>query len=73
MNRAPQPASSSGLSARLLLSVHDELVLEVAEAEVEETRAVVTRVMEQAALPAINLDIPIVVESGVGQSWAEAH
>ncbi len=69
-----QPAlDAAGLSARLLLSVHDELVLEVAEAEVEETRAVVTRVMEQAALPAINLDIPIVVESGVGQSWAEAH
>jgi DNA polymerase-1 len=69
-----QPAlDEAGLSAKLLLSVHDELVLEVAEAEIEQTRAVVSRVMEQAAFPAISLDVPIVVESGVGQSWADAH
>jgi len=55
--------------ARLLLQVHDELVLEVAEREVEPVVALVRREMMGAA----QLTVPLEVEVGHGRSWAEAH
>src|SRR6266540_3577335 len=57
------------LDAQLLLQVHDELVLEVGEAEVEAAAALVKREMEGAA----SLKVPLDVEVGHGRSWAEAH
>ena len=60
---------AEGLGARMLLQVHDELVFEVPETEVEETGAVVTQVMESAA----HLDVPLTVDIGTGTSWADAH
>jgi DNA polymerase-1 len=65
-----EPAlAAANLSARMLLQVHDELVFEVPEAEAEATRTLVKKVMEEAA----SLDVPLVVETGVAKSWAEAH
>ena len=58
-----------GLHARMLLQVHDELVFEVPEAEVDETGDIVKRVMEGAA----HLDVPLTVDVGTGASWADAH
>lgn len=55
--------------ARLLLQVHDELVFEVPEAEVEAARALVRAVMESP----YPLDVPLEVSIGVGPSWGEAH
>ncbi|PKU25235.1 DNA polymerase I [Telmatospirillum siberiense] len=69
MIRLPDALAAEGLTARMLLQVHDELVFEVPEAEIEATRAVVKRVMEAAA----SLDVPLLVEVGVAASWAEAH
>ncbi|MGE5503450.1 MAG: DNA polymerase I [Actinomycetota bacterium] len=69
MIRLPGELASAGLSARMLLQVHDELVFEVPEAEAEATRAVVKRVMEGAA----SLSVPLVVETGVADTWDEAH
>ncbi|ADC62422.1 DNA polymerase I [Allochromatium vinosum] len=60
---AEQPA------ARLILQVHDELVLEVAESAVEETRARVCAAMETAA----ELAVPLVVDIGEGANWDDAH
>jgi DNA polymerase-1 len=57
------------LAARLLLQVHDELVLEVPEAELEPVEALVRREMEGAA----QLRAPLDVEVGAARSWAEAH
>ena len=57
------------LRARLLLQVHDELLFEVPEGEVEETRTVVTALMEGVA----RLDVPLTVDCGTGHNWAEAH
>ena len=69
-----QPAlDAAGLGARMLLQVHDELVFEVPEDEIEETTAVVRRVMEKATLPALELEVPIVVDTGIGATWEEAH
>jgi len=56
------------LPARLLLQVHDELVLEVAPAALEEVRQLTRSTMEGA----VRLDVPLVVDTGVGANWMEA-
>ncbi len=61
--------TASGLDARVILQVHDELVLEVREDLVEEVREQVRSHMSEAA----KLDVPLVVEVGVGNNWDEAH
>ncbi|MFQ5765820.1 MAG: DNA polymerase, partial [Rhodospirillales bacterium] len=73
MIRMPAALKNAGLSARMLLQVHDELVFEVPNEEVEETTAVVKKIMEGAAHPAVALEVPLVVETGVGANWAEVH
>jgi len=69
MVRLPAALVEAGLTARLLLQVHDELVLEAPEAEAEATIAVVRRVMEGAA----SLSVPLLVEAAAAASWDEAH
>jgi DNA polymerase-1 len=69
MIRLPPALAGAGLRARMLLQVHDELLFEVPATEVDETRAVVTGVMESV----VRLDIPLVLESGVGYNWGDAH
>ncbi|MCG8509739.1 MAG: DNA polymerase I, partial [Rhodospirillales bacterium] len=69
MIRLPDALEDANLSARMLLQVHDELVFEVPDAEMEETKRVVSRVMENAA----ELSVPLVVDTGTGPTWAEAH
>jgi DNA polymerase-1 len=69
MVRLPAALAEAGLSARMLLQVHDELVFEVPEAEAEATGALVRRIMEGVA----TLRVPLSVEVGTGRSWAEAH
>ncbi|MFP5507121.1 MAG: DNA polymerase I [Gammaproteobacteria bacterium] len=59
----------SGLRARMIMQVHDELVFEVAEADLEYLRTGVRQNMQDAA----ELRVPLVVDIGVGGSWDEAH
>jgi DNA polymerase-1 len=58
-----------GKDARLLLQVHDELVLEVADGEIAAVEQLVRREMAGAAA----LKVPLDVEVGHGHTWAEAH
>jgi DNA polymerase-1 len=58
---------------RMLLQVHDELVFELPESDVAAASPVIERVMAEAALPAVSLDVPLSVEIGTGKSWNEAH
>ena len=69
MVRLPAALREAKLSARLLLQVHDELLFEAPEAEAEATSTIAKHVMEAAA----TLSVPLVVETGSGRSWAEAH
>ena len=69
MIRLPDALAGAKLSARMLLQVHDELIFEVPEKEMEATTEVVTGVMSGAA----HLDVPLVVDTGVGANWDEAH
>jgi DNA polymerase-1 len=73
MIRIGPALAEAGLGARMLLQVHDELLFEVPEAEVEATAAVVKKVMEGAAGPALELSVPLVAEVGIADNWAEAH
>ncbi len=61
--------SGSGLDAKIIMQVHDELVLEVAEAEVEKVCEGLIARMSAAA----SLKVPLLVEAGVGNNWDEAH
>lgn len=61
--------TDSGLDARMIMQVHDELVLEVTEDDLEVVRKGVEVQMSQAA----SLDVPLLVEAGVGDNWDEAH
>jgi DNA polymerase-1 len=73
MARIPAALLRERLHARMLLQVHDELLFEVPEAEVEETARVVKIVMEGACAPHCELSVPLVVETGRGRNWDEAH
>ena len=59
----------SGLEAYMLLQVHDELIFEVAESEMEILKTLVVSEMESAA----RLDVPLIVDHGFGKDWLEAH
>ena len=69
MLRLPEALAEAGLGARMLLQVHDELLFEAPAAEAAETAALVRAVMERAA----RLRVPLVVETGSGLNWADAH
>ncbi|MFC3101333.1 DNA polymerase I [Altererythrobacter lauratis] len=58
---------------RMLLQVHDELVFELPQGDVAAAKPVIERVMAEAALPSVKLDVPLGVETGTGTSWDEAH
>ena len=69
MIRLPDALEDAGLSARMLLQVHDELIFEVPSDQAEATAALVAELMEGAA----HLDVPLVVDTGVGDTWEQAH
>ncbi|QGN54661.1 DNA polymerase I [Novosphingobium sp. Gsoil 351] len=74
MARMLPALADAGLEhVRMLLQVHDELVFELPEADVAAASPVIERVMADAALPAVVLDVPLGIEIGTGLSWGAAH
>ena len=74
MARMEPALADAGLGdVKMLLQVHDELVFELPEADVEAASAVIRRVMEGAAEPLVKLSVPLGVEIGHGPSWGAAH
>ncbi|MCK5276305.1 MAG: DNA polymerase I, partial [Alphaproteobacteria bacterium] len=73
MIRMPQALDNAKLDAVMMLQVHDELLFDVPEDQVEKTVAVVREIMEAAAGPALQLTVPLVVDAGIADNWAEAH
>ncbi|HTR86609.1 MAG TPA: DNA polymerase I [Reyranella sp.] len=69
MIRVPDALRHARLKATMLLQVHDELLFEVPDKEIDKTKDVARKVMESAA----TLSVPLVVETGVGANWAAAH
>ena len=67
------PDAIAGLPAKMLLQVHDELLFEVEENAADDLIKTAKDVMESSAMPAIHLDVPLIVDAGRGRTWAEAH
>ena len=73
MIRMDPALEEAGLAARMLLQVHDELIFEVPQDEVDKTIRVVTDVMENAAMPAVAMKVPLKVDARAANNWDEAH
>jgi len=73
MIRLPDALAAKKLKAKMLLQVHDELVFEAPDAEIEKTKALVQSVMEKASLPAVHLTVPLTVEVRAAENWDAAH
>ncbi len=69
MVKLPKALTDAGLSTKLLLQVHDELLFEAPDAEAKDAAKLVREVMQGAA----TLSVPLVAEAGVGKNWGEAH
>jgi DNA polymerase I len=65
----PTALSKAGLRAKMLLQVHDELIFEVPNKELDATSLVVKQTMQNAA----RLDVPLIVDIGFGDNWNQAH
>jgi len=73
MARMDEALARANLSAQMLLQVHDELVFEAPDAEVDATIEVVRKVMVEAPHPALQLSAPLRVDAKAAQNWDEAH
>jgi len=73
MVRMEDKLQSSKLDAQMLLQVHDELIFEVPEPQVEDTIPVIRQVMENACDPALKLSVPLQVDARAADNWDEAH
>jgi DNA polymerase-1 len=73
MVRMEDALAKAKLSAKMLLQVHDELIFEVPEKEVEKTIPVVTGIMEKACEPVLQLSVPLQVDARAAANWDEAH
>ena len=69
MVRADRRMRREGLKARLILQVHDELVVECVKSDAEKAARILKEEMEGAA----QLSLPLTVDIKIGQNWAEAH
>ena len=74
MIRMDASLEQAGLtSTRMLLQVHDELIFEAPEGEVEKAMPVIRNVMEHAAMPAVAMAVPLHVDARAALNWDEAH
>jgi DNA polymerase-1 len=73
MIRMEDALAKAGLGAAMLLQVHDELIFEVDEDEVQATIPVVKRVMEDACHPAVQMTVPLQVDARAADNWDEVH
>ena len=74
MAKMPNALKKAKLSAKMLLQVHDELIFEVPEAEIDQTIETIKNTMENSFnINEIEISVPLDAESGQGQNWAQAH
>jgi DNA polymerase-1 len=60
---------ASGMASKLIMQVHDELVLEVPDGELDAVKENLTQLMQSVA----TLEVPLVVDVGIGDNWDKAH
>jgi DNA polymerase-1 len=69
MVKLPAALNAAGLSSRLILQVHDELLFEAPDGEAQDTAKIAQSIMQSAA----KLSVPLMVEAGIGKHWGDAH
>ena len=69
MNHVDRRLREEGLESRMVLQIHDELLLEVPEGEIDAVRRLLVSEMENV----ITLSVPLTVECNYGKNWLEAH
>jgi DNA polymerase-1 len=73
MVRMDDAIGEANLNAQMLLQVHDELIFELPQEEVEKTIGVVAKVMENAPFPALDMKVKLKVDAQAADNWDEAH
>ena len=73
MCQLPDALKAQNLRARILLQVHDELVIEAEDDQVAAVTAVTRDIMERAPLPLVSLSVPLIAEAGAADNWSLAH
>jgi DNA polymerase I len=73
MVRMADALDDAGLSARMLLQVHDELIFEAPEDEADKTMEIAQEIMERAPEPALKLKVPLKVDARAADNWEAAH
>ena len=73
MVRAAKEMDRAKLDGKMLLQVHDELLFEIPEDQIEKSVKIIRPILEGAAAPAAALTVPLRIDVGVGANWAEAH
>jgi DNA polymerase-1 len=73
MVKLPGALADAKIKATMLLQVHDELIFEAPDKEVEKASKLIKSVMEKAALPAAEISVPLVVEARAADNWDAAH
>jgi len=73
MKDIPEILKKHKIDAELILQVHDELIFECAEVEVDRLIPIIKSIMVDAPNPAFTMTVPLEVEAGVGNNWDEAH
>ena len=73
MVRLPSALAEAKAKATMLLQVHDELIFEAPDKDVEKASKLIKTVMEKAALPAVEISVPLVVDARAADNWDAAH
>ena len=73
MVKLPGALADAKIKATMLLQVHDELIFEAPDKEVEKASKLIKSIMEKAALPAVEISVPLVVEARAADNWDAAH
>jgi DNA polymerase-1 len=73
MVKLPPTLAAKKIDAVMLLQVHDELIFEAPDKQVDAASALIKSVMEKAALPAVEISVPLVVEARAADNWDAAH
>ena len=73
MIKIPKILKKENLSSKMIMQVHDELIFETKDQEVEKTISIVKEEMSNAHKPVIDLSVDLVVEAAFGKNWDEAH
>jgi len=73
MIKIPQVLKKENLSSKMIMQVHDELIFETKDDEIDKTIEIVRNEMSQAHKPVVNLSVDLEVEASSGKNWDQAH